>query len=167
MSTAIGFANSSHAIGLAASLVETYAGGQAALRHGDTLGIGTSALFHRPTGLALSSDGALLYVSDFSNHKIKMVDVGSRVVSLLAGSGSAGSADGSASVASFNQPYALAFSADGSVLYCADYAGHRLRSIVVASGAVGTLAGSGTFGSTDGAATTAPQRLTAGPSMLQ
>jgi hypothetical protein len=65
----------------------------------------------------------------------------------LAGTGSAGFLDGVASVAMFNDPDAIA--TDGTNLYIADYANRRIRKIVISSGVVSTIAGSGTSGSAD------------------
>ncbi|MBA4381521.1 MAG: hypothetical protein C0406_03050 [Sideroxydans sp.] len=68
-------------------------------------------------------------------------------VTTLAGS-AVGYADGSGSLAQFNFPYGV--TTDGSNLYVADFSNNRIRKIVIATGAVSTLAGNGFPGSTDG-----------------
>ena len=47
-------------------------------------------------------------------------------------------------------PLGLAISPDGSALFVADCKNHKIRRVEVATGAVTTLAGSGTVGSADG-----------------
>ena len=117
--------------------------------------------------------GGTLYVSDYNNHLIREVSVGTGAattqVSLLAGTINAagtllspGHADGAGNAAQFNNPAGLAVS--GSTLYVADYDNHRIRAIDLASPGktVSTLAGSGTPGYADGAGSTARFRNPAG-----
>ena len=75
------------------------------------------------------------------------------LVTTLAGSGQAGFADGSGSVAQFNAPTGVAVDSSGT-LYVADESNHRIRKITT-EGAVTTLAGDGYWGSTDGSGPTA------------
>jgi sugar lactone lactonase YvrE len=70
-------------------------------------------------------------------------------VSTLAGSELAAFADGLGSHASFNSPLGIAIDASG-LAYVADFANNRVRQIMMSTGAVTTLAGSGAFASTDG-----------------
>ena len=74
-------------------------------------------------------------------------------VTTLAGSGQAGSTDGTGTAASFNGPAGVAVGADGTV-YVTDFFGHKIRKIT-AAGVVTTLAGSGQAGSTDDTGTAA------------
>jgi sugar lactone lactonase YvrE len=69
-------------------------------------------------------------------------------VSTIAGSGTAGFADGPAASARFARPTSVAVDAAG-VVYVADMDNHRIRRIAV-DGSVTTLAGTGQIGSTDG-----------------
>ena len=115
---------------------------------GSSNGSGTAARFARPYGIARDYAGNL-YVADSFNHIIrKITPAGS--VSLMAGAaGTAGSADGNATAARFNFPYAVAV--DGAQnLYVCDTENHTIRKIT-ASGFVSTLAGlAGAPGSADG-----------------
>jgi sugar lactone lactonase YvrE len=68
---------------------------------------------------------------------------------VLAGSGSAGFADGAGAAAQFHNPYGVAVDGEGSFII-ADYSNHRVRKIT-RDGTVSTLAGSGSEGFADGA----------------
>ncbi|CAJ0719597.1 Virginiamycin B lyase [Ralstonia edaphis] len=76
--------------------------------------------------------------------------VAQSMVSTIAGSTTAGYANGTGSVASFRQPSGVARDASGN-LYVADYGNHVIRKIAP-SGAVTTLAGTGSPGHVDGMA---------------
>ncbi|MFN7726623.1 MAG: NHL repeat-containing protein [Rubrivivax sp.] len=105
-----------------------------------------AASFNGVYGLALDASGHV-YVADFWNNLIRKVTP-TGAVSTLAGSGAAGSADGTGANASFSGPYALALEASGQ-LTVSDKYNRRVRQISPA-GVVTTLAGSGTKGSIDG-----------------
>lgn len=108
-------------------------------------GTGTAALFYGPRGI--TTDGSNLYVTDRFNHKIRKIVIANGVVTTLAGSGTVGTVDGTGTVASFSAPSGL--TTDGTNLYVADSGNHRIRKIVIATGVVTTLAGSGTAGDVD------------------
>ncbi|WP_184338484.1 NHL domain-containing protein, partial [Prosthecobacter vanneervenii] len=108
---------------------------------------GAQASFYYPFGTAVDSSGSM-YVADTFNHTIRKV-TSAGVVSTLAGSaGESGSADGTGSVARFNNPTGVAVDSAGNV-YVADKYNHTIRK-VTSAGVVSTLAGSaGVKGSTD------------------
>jgi sugar lactone lactonase YvrE len=132
----------------AAGVVSTLAGSGTV---GSADGSGTAASFFAPRGVAVDSIGTV-YVADAFNHKIRKVTPAG-VVSTLAGSGAAGSADGSGTAASFNEPSGIAVDGGGN-LYVADANNNKIRKITPA-GVVSTFAGSGEFGSADGSGTAA------------
>ncbi|MES2063591.1 MAG: DUF6443 domain-containing protein [Bacteroidota bacterium] len=108
------------------------------------------ATFYNPSGLAFDATGNL-YVADNNNNKIRKITPAG-VVSTFVGTGVAGTTDGSAAVAKFNQPFSVSFDLSGN-LYVADRYNHRIR-MVTPAGNVTTLAGS-TAGFADGTGTAA------------
>lgn len=117
-----------------------------------------SATFSHPSGVAVDNEGNL-YVADYTGHRIRKVR--GNFVSTLAGSGSAGSADGVGVAASFNGPFGIAVNpVDGSIIVT-EYWGHRVRRITP-DGRVTTVAGTGVAGDTDGAGNVAQFRNPAG-----
>lgn len=113
-------------------------------------GAGTSASFYSPIGLAFDASGNL-YVADYSNHRIRVISPAG-VVSTFAGTGSAGSSNGSALSATFRNPMGVAVDASGNV-YVADRLNHMIRKI--SGETVSTVAGNGSMGSADGYGTSA------------
>jgi len=82
------------------------------------------------------------------NNLVRRVVIATGEVTTLAGqAGVSGSADGLGSSASFSAPYDV--TTDGTYLYVADFSGTSVRKVEIATGAVGTLAGS-TQGFVDG-----------------
>jgi sugar lactone lactonase YvrE len=128
-------------IDLSATTIRTVAGSGTAGSSGDG-GQATAAALLAPAGLVLDSDGRLL-VTELSGHRVRRIDLGSGVISAVAGTGTAGSAGdgGPATAAQLAGPAALAFGAPGVVV--AEKDGHRLRLIPIAGGTVRTLAGTG------------------------
>jgi sugar lactone lactonase YvrE len=116
---------------------------------GSTDGPAATAAFNSPSGVAVDAAGAV-YVADRGNNKIRVISGG--LVSTLAGAGTSGATDGPAPTATFNSPLGVAVDAAGAV-YVADNGNSKVRFI--RSGQVGTLAGTGASGATDGPAATA------------
>ena len=98
--------------------------GSGAYRFSD--GVGGAAQLYNPNGVAISPDGGALFVADEVNHKIRRVEVATGAVTTVAGSGTAGSADGVGGTAQFGYPSGVAVSADGStLLVCTNDGGLR------------------------------------------
>jgi sugar lactone lactonase YvrE len=120
--------------------VSTLAGGDAGMNDG----VGASARFNTPSGIALDRDGTL-YVADTGNNRIRRVTPDG-VVTTLSGQSDAGILDGPGSAALFNGPIGVAVDASGQV-YVADTYNDRIR--MIANDQVTTLAG-GAAGFVDG-----------------
>ena len=73
----------------------------------DVDGTGTAAGFKDPVDVAMDDEGNL-YVTDAGSHKVKKITPAG-VVTTYAGTGTAGSTDGSFETAQLNQPYGIAF----------------------------------------------------------
>lgn len=140
--------NTIREINIASGNVSTLAGSGAP---GDDDGFGTSASFDRPTGITIAA--GILYVCDTTNNKIRQIVVATGQVTTVAGTGDSGDTNGAATVASFDTPSGI--TTDGVNLFVADAQNNMIRQIVIATGAVTTLAGSGASGWTDAVGTQA------------
>ncbi|MBC3934015.1 hypothetical protein [Undibacterium rugosum] len=115
---------------------------------GSNDGYGVAALFNKPLGI--TTDKSSLYVTDSANQTIRKIVLATTEVTTLAGKpGVVGNSNGTGAAASFKSPIGIA--TDGTNLFVSDSDNHTLRKIVIATGAVSTLAGTaGSLGSTDG-----------------
>jgi sugar lactone lactonase YvrE len=90
-------------------------------------GTGTAATFSSPSGLAIDTDDNV-YVAEYGNNCIRKITPGT-VVTTLVGNGLATPfADGTGTVATFNQPYGLAINSAG-LIFVADTNNQRIRII--------------------------------------
>ncbi|MFB9863513.1 IPT/TIG domain-containing protein [Rufibacter immobilis] len=105
-----------------------------------------TAKLNYPWKSAIDAQGNI-YIAERDNHKIRKITPGG-VVSTVAGTGTAGFADGPAATAKFNQPLDVAVDQAGN-LYVADNLNHRIRKITP-DGTVSTIAGNGTASFADG-----------------
>ena len=106
-------------------------------------------LFDNPQGMAL--DGEVLYVADAGTHTIQRVDLASRKVSVIAGTGEQSlirHAGGDATAFPLNSPYDLEY-ADG-ILYIAMAGTHQLWQMDVSGGTIEPFAGTGAENIVDG-----------------
>ncbi len=117
-----------------AGVVTTLAGTNTA---GYADGVGRSALFNRPAGVAMDGAGNVM-VADAYNNCIRQITTAG-VVTTLAGSTNAGYADGPTGTAKFNMPSGVAVDSLGHV-FVADFNNNRIRRITP-DGLVTTLAG--------------------------
>lgn len=118
-------------------------------------GAATSAKLNSPYGIALDASGNL-YFSDNAENVVRKIDISTRIITTIAGTGAAAtSGDGAAATAAgLNGPTGLAFDAAGN-LYIVETAGNCIRKIN-SSGVISTIAGTGVASSTgDGSAATA------------
>jgi hypothetical protein len=111
----------------AAGTVTTFAGSTAGTA-GSTDGTGTGALFNSPRSLVTDAAGNI-YVSDANNYLLRMITP-SGVVTTVAGSGVAGSADGNGTSASFNGLRGLQVDGTTGYIYLADITNNTIRKII-------------------------------------
>jgi sugar lactone lactonase YvrE len=139
--------------------VTTLAG--AAGVYGSADGTGTAASFAFPQGIAVDASGTV-YVADAYNNTLRRITAAGVVTTLAGTVGTAGSADGTGTAATFNLPMGLALNATTGTLYVADANNHVIRRVTTA-GVVTTVAGTaGSQGLLDGAGTAARFRTPMG-----
>ena len=102
-------------------------------------GNNSEALFNKPTGIVVRSDGAFI-VADSGNARVRVITTDG-TVSTLAGDGVAATVDGPANTARFVSPRAIAIDASDN-LYISDDGAHRIRRIDK-NGVTVTIAGAG------------------------
>ena len=86
-----------------------------------------------------------LYIADGDKYILNMTSTGD--VSIFAGNGVVGFADGSNDISSFNIPQGITITKDGDLIV-SDTGNHRIR--LISKGIVSTIAGDGTAGWVDG-----------------
>lgn len=109
-------------------------------------GPATNARLSRPTALAVDAQGNV-YVCDTGNHRVRLINVTTGVITTIAGNGGAGfDSDGvRAHFTSLNNPTGIALDAQGN-LYIADRGNRRVRRVDAVSRIISTVAGDGTAG---------------------
>lgn len=102
------------------------------------------ASLNMPHEIQFDADGHL-YIAERDNHAIRKVDAKTGIVSTFAGTGTAGfSGDGGpAAQAELRQPHSIAVDARRRRLLICDVGNHRIREVDLATGIIGTFAGTG------------------------
>lgn len=95
--------------------------------HGLTDGVGLAAQFLFPHGLTVDPSGNV-YVSELGNHAIRKITPAG-VVTKLAGSRNAGSADGIGAAAQFSNPWDVESDADGNLYVANDNAIRKITPV--------------------------------------
>jgi len=110
------------------------------------------ARFRSPQGIALSSDGKTIYVADTGNHAIRKIDLSSRQVTTLAGTGKQSEeyppAPGRGTSMALSSPWDV--EVEGQTLYIAMAGSHQIWKMDLSTQSVSPLAGSGAEGYQDG-----------------
>lgn len=124
-------------------VVTTFAGSGAV---GSADGVGTSATFFWPTGVAVDSAGNIIIADTYNNKIRKITPAG--VVTTVAGNGGTGTRDGGANNANFNVPSGVEVDGIGNI-WVADVNNNMIRKISTDS-IVTTVAGNGERSFADG-----------------
>lgn len=114
---------------------------------GNTDGLGGSARFSSPSGIARDRLGNL-FLADTANHVIRRVTPAGQVTTFAGVAGQAGLANGCEAEVRFHSPRGVAIDGLGFV-YVAD-TGNRVIRRITPEGKVSTFAGTGASGSADG-----------------
>ncbi|MCH1614180.1 MAG: redoxin domain-containing protein [Acidimicrobiales bacterium] len=132
---------------LKGKLLESIGSGAAGFIDGDY----SIAQFSRPQGMEISADGRKLYVADRENHAIRAIDLESKLVSTIAGTGE----PTNRFISGFGEQTQLASPWDLLViedrLFIAGAGRHQIWDLELESGWLGLFAGSGREGIEDGA----------------
>ncbi|MBI5479493.1 MAG: hypothetical protein HY906_11585, partial [Deltaproteobacteria bacterium] len=93
-------------------------------------GVGSAAQFRYPAFVAAAPGGGVL-VSDYANQRLRRIDVATRAVTTVAGTGATGLApEGAiAATAPLSNPNGIAVSPDGTTIYIADSGNARIARI--------------------------------------
>ncbi len=136
-----------------------------AARYGGDGGTAVHAQLNFPTAVAVDREGNL-YIADTMNHRVRVVNAATGVITTVAGTGQARfSGDGGpADRAALNEPAALVVDDEGR-LYIADQSNHRVRMVDLKTGIIQTIAGTG-VATYDGDGKRAVESALAGPSGL-
>jgi hypothetical protein len=122
---------------------------------GEVTLLGAGALVY---GSNITNDGINIYATvnysassgNLNFSEISKINIATGAGIIMAGSSTRGAADSTVgTTATFNNPAGI--TTDGTNLYVADSGNNKIRQIVIASGAVTTLAGSGVAGAADSA----------------
>jgi sugar lactone lactonase YvrE len=111
-------------------------------------GPAAQAEINNPYGLGIGPDGAL-YFCEIGNHRVRRLDLKTKLISTVAGSGQKGySGDGGpALAAALNEPYELRFDRDGNLYFC-EMQNHVVRRVDARTRVISTVAGTGVAGFT-------------------
>ncbi len=138
-------------IDLQTRIISSFVGGT----RGSLDGVGDVAQFSLPgsqtvgtgdrgAGLDLSPNGEDIYMTDTENNKVRKINIATRMVTTIAGTGETGyEGDGGPALsAQLNYPSDMVCASNGD-MYIADEHNHVIRKIDAATGFISTVAGTG------------------------
>jgi sugar lactone lactonase YvrE len=129
--------------------------------------LATTASLDSPFGIAVDQAGNV-YISDSGNGRIRKVTAGTGIITTIAGGGASSGDAADATTVLLRFPAGIAVDSAGN-LFIAEIFGYKIRRVALATGAITTVAGTGTaaFGGDGGVATGAtlewPRTLAVAP----
>ncbi|KAL0486910.1 NHL repeat-containing protein [Acrasis kona] len=128
-------------------MISTFAGTGESGDNGDNI-IATNASLYYPTGVAVDNINNLVYITDTGNHRIRVANRTSGLISTFAGTGGLWYNGDNiiATSASLFNPIGLAVDSINNLVYIADSGYHRIRVVNRTSGLISTFAGTGDYG---------------------
>ena len=132
-------------VAVGTGIITTIAGTGTSGYNGDGI-LATSARLNFPHGIAVDANGNI-YIGDKNNYRVRKIDVGTGLISTVAGTGVFGSSGdgGDAIAARLGGPDGIAVDGEGNI-YIADESNHRVRKIDISTGIINTIAGTGVAG---------------------
>jgi hypothetical protein len=123
------------------SIITTFAGSTEGF--GGDGGAATAAQLRGPRAVAVDPAGSV-FIADQYNHRVRVVDAGTNVITTIAGNGMLGfdGDGGPATMAQLRYPAGVGVDGSGNV-YIADRENHRIRKVTAATGIITTAAGTG------------------------
>ncbi len=112
-------------------------------------GVGSAARFKRPSNLLLDKNGLTLYVVDSSAHAISAINLHTKKVTRLMGTGKAGYLDGKWNQAVLSYPDTLSYG-PAHTLLLTEVGSQRVRTIDLTKKTISLAAGSGQRGNANG-----------------
>ncbi|KAL0480267.1 NHL repeat-containing protein, partial [Acrasis kona] len=124
------------------NIATLFAGNGTGGYNGDSIAA-TSALLYNPQGVAVDSVNNLVYISDFRNNRIRVVNRTTGNITTFAGTGSIGYSgdNGPATSAQLSFPRTIAIDAASNLVYIADTYNYCIRVVNRATNVITTFAG--------------------------
>ena len=133
-------------IDLGTNLISTFAGDGAPAFAGDG-GLATAASLCFPHDVVLDDTGTAMYIADTGNHRVRRVDMGTNIITTVAGTGVAGfDGDGVATAQQLNNNEGVYARGTGTDVYIADTSNDRIRKLDTTTGMITTIVGTGVGG---------------------
>ena len=110
-------------------------------------GLAVNAMLNNPAGIAVYSTSGHVYIADTFNHRIRMVNGTTGIITTVAGTGGYGYSGqgGPATFALLNRPSGVCLDSQGN-MYISDTGNFRLRMVSKMTGLITTIAGTGKGG---------------------
>ncbi|KAL0485645.1 NHL repeat-containing protein [Acrasis kona] len=108
---------------------------------------GRTANLQNPRGISLDPINNLLYIADYNNNRIRVLNLNTGNISTFAGTGQSTFADDAvATNGKLANPCGVTVDTARNVVYIADLNNHRIRMVNRTSGSISTIAGTGWSG---------------------